>query len=171
MFKVLLFSAIVIAASVSSAQSESAPVQKKHLHGLATTTMGFDDKKGKIELHVNAEAIYGFEHEATSKKDKTRKEKGLAKLEEKIADMIVFDKSLNCEIKKEIFEVNQERRSHAEVIAEFSVTCAAPVAGTNVEFNFQKAFPRIKTVQVDVIVDSVQKSAEITKNGESLELK
>lgn len=171
MFKVLLFSAIVFAATVTPLMSVAGPDQKTHLHGLAKAVMGFDDKKGKIEFHVNAESIYGFEHEATSKKDRDRKEKGLQKLEEKMAEMIVFDKALNCEIKKEIFEVNQERGNHAEVVAEFAVTCSGPVAGTIIDFNFQKNFPRIKRVQVEVTADSVQKSAEITKNGETLELK
>lgn len=160
MFKVLLFSAMVFAAREHGA----------HVHGAGEVKMGFDGKKGKIEMEVPADTLFGFEHEAKSKKDKQAKEEALKKLEERISEMIVFDPALKCEIKKEIFEVNQEK-SHADVNAEFNVNCQAPVAGSTVSFHFQKVFSRLKKVQVDAIADGVQKSAQVLKNGDSLELK
>jgi len=160
MLKVLLLSAMVFAAREQGA----------HVHGTAHVSIGFDGKKGKITMESPADSLFGFEHEAKSKKDRQKKDEALKKLEEKISEMIVFDPSLQCEIKKEIFEVNQQR-NHSDVDAEFAVTCQGPVAGTSVSFNFQKVFPRFKKVQVDVIADQVQKSLEVKKNGESLDLK
>ncbi|WP_295903089.1 ZrgA family zinc uptake protein [uncultured Bdellovibrio sp.] len=160
MLKVLMFSALVFAAREQGA----------HVHGAGKVSMGFDGKKGKIEMEIPADTLFGFEHEARSKKDKQKKEEALKKLEEKISEMIVFDPALKCEIKKEIFEVNQEN-NHADVDAEFSVTCQAPMAGSSVSFHFSKVFSRLKKVQVDVIADGVQKSAQVLKNGDSLDLK
>ncbi len=160
MFKVLLLSTMVFAAREHGA----------HLHGAGKISMAFDGKRGKIELHVPAESLYGFEHEAKSKKDRQKKEQALLKLEEKISEMIVLDPSLKCEIKKEIFEVNQQK-NHAEVEAEFGVSCEAPVAGSEISFHMQKVFPRLRKVQVDVVADGVQKSLQVTNNGDSLGLK
>jgi hypothetical protein len=42
---------------------------------------------------------------------------------------------------------------------------------TKIIFNFQKFFPRLKDVDAQIIVDSLQKSAEIKANGTSVELK
>ncbi|WP_373999151.1 DUF2796 domain-containing protein [Bdellovibrio bacteriovorus] len=160
MMKVLLLSAMVFAAREQGA----------HVHGSGKASLAFDGKNGKIELHVPAESIIGFEHQAKSKADKQKKDKALAKLEEKIGEMIVLDPALKCEIKKDIFEVNQHD-SHAEVEAEFNVTCEAPAAGSTITFNFSKQFPRLKKVQVDVLADGVQKSTQVLKNGDSVELK
>ncbi len=71
---------------------------------------------------------------------------------------------------KEIFEVNQEK-NHADVDAEFSVTCQTPVNGSTVSFNFQKVFSRLKKVTVDAIADGVQKSSQVLQNGDSLDFK
>nr|BFD62241.1 hypothetical protein BdHM001_09220 [Bdellovibrio sp. HM001] len=159
MLKVLLLSLMALAHTEHGA----------HVHGAGKVSIAFDGKKGKVEFHAPAEAIYGFEHSAKSKKDKQKKEEGLAKLDN-MAEMMVFDPSLKCEVKKEIFEVI-EQKSHSDVEAEFAVNCEAPVAGSTVTFNFQKFYPRLKKVQVEVLVDQVQKSLEVKKNGESLELK
>lgn len=160
MFKVFLFSTLVFAARE----------QGTHVHGFVKASVAFDGKTGKIQMEIPADSIFGFEHPAKSKKDIQTKEESLKKLETKISEMIVFDSSLQCKIAKEIFEVNQEK-NHADVDADFSVNCQKPVAGSSISFNFQKVFSRFKKVHVDVIADSVQKSMDVTKNGESLELK
>ncbi|KYG64552.1 hypothetical protein AZI85_03845 [Bdellovibrio bacteriovorus] len=160
MMKVLLLSAMVFAAREHGS----------HVYGAGKVSLAFDGKSGKIQMEVPAEAILGFEHQAKSKQDKQKKDKALTKLEEKISEMIVLDPSLKCEIKKDIFEVNQED-SHADIEAEFNVTCAAPVAGSTISFNFTKHFSRLKKVQVDVLADGVQKSTQVLKNGDSVELK
>lgn len=160
MFKVLLFSTLVFAARE----------QGTHVHGLGKVSIAFDGKAGKIEMEIPADSLFGFEHQAKSKKDIKTKEESLKKLEEKISEMIVFGSDLKCQITKDMFEVNQESK-HADVDVEFSVACQNPIAGSTISFNFQKVFPRFKKMKVDVIVDSIQKSIEVTKNGESLELK
>lgn len=160
MLKVLLFSMMALAQSDHGA----------HVHGAGKVSLAFDGKKGKLEFHAPAEAIYGFEHRAISKKDKQKKDEALKKLGERISEMVVFDPSLKCETKLDMYEV-VEKKNHSDVEAEFNITCEAPAAGSVVTFNFQKVFPRLKKVQLEVLVDQVQKSLEVTKNGETLELK
>ena len=164
MFKVILFS--IIALSITTYAQE----RKAHVHGAAQVSMGFDGSKGKIEFKAPAETIFGFEHQARSKKDREAKDKGLQVLNDQISEMIVFDKELACEIKMEASQVNQEK-DHADVEVEYAVTCQKSVAGSSITFNFKKGLSRIKKVKVDVIADEVQKSLEVNKNGESLELK
>lgn len=160
MFKILILSTLLFAAREQGA----------HVHGSAQVTMGFDGNKGKIEMHIPGESLFGFEHEARSKKDKATKEAALKRLEENVGEMIVFSKDLECTFKKEFHEVNQAK-DHSDVAAEFSVNCQKPVAGSTVSFHFQKQFSRLKKVKVDVIADTVQKTLQVTKNGEELELK
>lgn len=160
MLKVLLLSVMVFAAREHGA----------HEHGAGQMSLAFDGKKGKIQLSCPGESLFGFEHEAKSAKDKKKKEEALKKLEEKIGEMVVLDPASHCEIKKDIFEVDQQN-SHATVNADFNVTCQGSVVGSTVIFNFAKIFPQLKKVQVDLLAEGVQKSLEVKKNGDSLGIK
>ncbi|MDG0817899.1 ZrgA family zinc uptake protein [Bdellovibrio svalbardensis] len=163
MLKVLLVSALF--ASVASAREE-----KAHTHGGARLAIALEGKNGKIDFDAPASAIYGFEYVAKSAKDKKSKEQGLKKVEDKIAEMVVFDPSAKCEIKKDMYEVDQ-KENHADVEFEFRVICEKSPMGTNITVNISKIFPRIKAVKVDVVGDGVQKSLEVKNSGESIELK
>lgn len=165
MLKVLLFSLMALAHSDHSANQQSA-----HVHGSGKVSIAFDGKKGKLEFHAPSESLYGFEHAAKSKKDKQKKDEALSKLGDKMSEMVVFDPALNCEVKLDMYEVI-EKKKHSDVEGEFNITCETAAAGSTVTFNFQKVFPRLKKVQVDVLADQVQKSLEVSKNGETLELK
>lgn len=160
MFKLLLLSAIALAANEP----------KGHVHGQGQVNIAIQGKRGQIEFRAPAEALFGFEHEARSKADKRKKDQALRALDEKMSEMVVLDDSLRCNIRKEISEVIQGRK-HIDVEAEFVIECENPLAGSSIEFNFRKVFPRLKKVKVDLIADDVQKSMETTKNGESVELK
>ncbi|MNL08449.1 hypothetical protein D3C87_1291700 [compost metagenome] len=170
MYRILVISVLSFC-SVAFAQSElSEKPQKAHVHGQGSASLAFDGKKGRLEMSLPADVVMGFEHRPKSAKDRKAKEDSLLKLEEKISDMVALDPSLKCEIKKEIFEVI-ESKDHGDVEAEFNITCEQPVVGSTIKFNFAKTFPRMKKIKVDVIAGEVQKSVEVKKGGESLELK
>lgn len=160
MFKVLLLSVMALAARE----------EKAHVHGAVHVALAFEGKNGKIEMNLPSSAVYGFEYVARNAKDKKAKDEGLKKLEDKIGEMLAFDPSLKCEIKKDMFEIDQ-RENHSDIDAEFRVTCDKSPMGTSVIVNISKVFPRIKSVHVDVVGEGVQKSQEIKKSGESIELK
>lgn len=131
-----------------------------HEHGAGHLGIAFEGKIGKIEFKIPSESIFGFEHEAKNKKDKALKIQGLATLENKIADMVVFEPQLKCLISKEKIEVKQNGK-HSETLANYNVVCAQSPLETAIEFNFQKYFQGIKDIDVQVIVDNLQKSTEL----------
>ena len=159
-------SIVMILSSLMFAHAE----QKAHVHGSAEVSIAFDKNKGKIVFNSPTEAVYGFEYAPKTKKDKQRKESALKKLEESIGKMIVFPESAACEIKKDVIEVN-ESGNHADVAAEFNVSCKESPAGNSVTFNFNQQFKGLKKVKVEVLVDDIQKSLEVKSSGEKLELK
>lgn len=142
-----------------------------HAHGAGSLGIAFEGLKGKIDFKIPSDSIFGFEYAAKSDKDKIRRDEGLAKLETKIYEMVVFDSSLNCKIIKDKIEVLAESPKHSDTAATYNVTCEKSPVGTEVVFNFQKHFPKIKDLDVQVIVDNVQKSVEAKKNNTKLFLK
>jgi len=149
-----------------------------HQHGAGTLGIAFEDAKGRLEFKIPSESILGFEYTAKTEKDKKTKEIQLTKLENNIAEMVSFDASLKCQIAKDKIEVvkdeNESAEAHAEhsdTMATFNVSCEKSPVGTRIVFNFQKHFPKIHDLDVQIIAGNVQKSVEAKKNGTSIELK
>lgn len=159
-----------------------------HQHGAANLAIAFEGVKGKIEFKSPSEGIVGFEHEAKSDKDKAIQQSQLAKLESAMSEMISFDSSLGCKLTKVKVEVVTETHAeektsdnkkkskhnhaaHSDTIAEFDVICDKNPEGTEVVFNFQQHFPRVKNLSVQFITDNLQKAISVKKNATKLVLK
>jgi hypothetical protein len=56
-------------------------------------------------------------------------------------------------------------------VAMFDVTCLKSPAGSKITFNFQKIFPKINDLDVQILVGDLQKAVEAKKNGTTVELK
>lgn len=142
-----------------------------HVHGSAELSIAFDGAQGKIEFKTPSDSIVGFEHAAKSAADKKAVEDSLKKFETNIAEMISFDKTLQCQFSKEKLEVVVEGKNHSNTVAAFNVRCSQSPVGATLVFNIQKHFPKIKDVDAQIIADTVQKSVEIKAAGTSVELK
>lgn len=149
-----------------------------HQHGAGTLGIAFEENKGRLEFKIPSESIVGFEYTPKTDKDKKTKESQLAKLEGQIANMVVFDSALKCQITKDKVEVVKDEKEsaeahaeHSDVIANFNVGCEKDPVGTKITFNFQKQFPKIRDLDVQIITGSVQKSVEAKKNGTTVDLK
>lgn len=156
-----------------------------HVHGGATLNIAFDQLNGKIEFKGAAESVLGFEHGAKSDKDKKKLSEAVTKFETGIASMVVFDAALNCVMTKELIEVQAETKDekttgksvqkekqgeHSNFVANFNVVCAKSIVGSKVTFNFT-SFQRIKDLDVTVLADAIQKTAEVKKKPVTLEIK
>ncbi len=149
----------------------AAPHQHKaHSHGAAKMAIAFESTKGQLTFEAAGESIYGFEHIAKSAAQKKKQAEALTKLETSLAQMVVFDKTLNCVFTKEKLEVSQDG-NHSEVQATFAIQCEKEPAGSTLKFNIQAVFPKLKDVDVQVLLGDVQKAVEATKNGVQVELK
>jgi hypothetical protein len=141
-----------------------------HVHGAGNLGIAFDGLKGKVDLKITGESIFGFERVAKKDQDKKTVADSLAKLESKISEMLVFDLASKCAITKDKIEVLQNGK-HSDVVASYNVLCEKSPLGTEITFNFQTQFPRIKDLDVDVIVDNLQRSVEVKTSDTKLVLK
>lgn len=143
-----------------------------HAHGEGSLGLAFDGATGKIDFKIPSESILGFEHKVKTSKDKKKQFDSLDKFDSNVAKMIVFDAALKCQFLKEKLEVVFDSKSskHSDVVAVYNVNCQASPIETTVTFNFKKYFSKIKNIDAQVIVDSLQKSIEISKDGTKLML-
>lgn len=146
--------------------------ENAHEHGSGNLGIAFEGAVGKMDFKIPSESIFGFEHEAKTEKQKSAQKAGLKALSEKIESLIVFDPALKCKVSIDKVEVVREKKSsHSETVAAYGVKCDKSPLGTSIIFNFQKEYPKIKDLDVEVVVDNLQKSMEVKNLGAKLELK
>ena len=146
-------------------------VQHAHEHGGAKLNIAIDGKDATIELETPADGIVGFEHTAVSDADKKQESTALNTLKNRIAEMVVFDRSAACVFTARKVAVEKDpKEGHSDVKAEFGVTCGKPPAGTTLRFGFSKIFPRISDVEVQLLNGDQQTGAKIHNDGGTIAL-
>lgn len=133
--------------------------------------MAFEGAQGKVELQSPSDSIVGFEHIPKAAGDLKTRDEAFKKLETQIGEMISFDKNLQCQFTKEKIEMQAESARHSNTLATFNVKCARSPIGSKITFQFQNFFPELKNIKVQILIDNLQKSLEITSKGASLEIK
>jgi hypothetical protein len=143
-----------------------------HVHGGAILNIAVDQLKGKLEFRAASAGVVGFEHTAKSEKDKKTVSEAISTIEAKISQLIQFDSSLGCVFTKEKIELvpESESSSHSDFVAVFNITCTKSVVGSKVTFDFT-SMKKIKDLDVTVLADAVQKTAEVKSKPVTLELK
>ena len=146
---------------------------KAHVHGESIWSLAFEGAGGKLVIDAPSEAILGFEYEPKKKKDVEKSAALLQKFENKISEMIVLPKELSCQWSKKSLDIlrAEGETKHSEIDGEFEIVCQKDVAGAEVIFNIQKYFPRFRLVNVEVLIDNIQKSVPVTKSGTRIFLK
>lgn len=160
--------------------------KKAHEHGSATLDVFAEAKTVTLDFVSPAEAIIGFEHEAKSDADKAKQAQGLSKLKDRVADIVILDKALECKFVESKADVVRDvgghgskgdgkkhghhghhghGTEHSEVKATFKVECAKAVAGTSVQLDFASVFPGVRKIAVQVISGEKQRGYNLRKKG------
>ncbi len=164
------FALIVFGFSITVMASDHRE-QGAHVHGSAKMNIAFDGLNGEVELNGPGDSIVGFEHKPTSESDKKTQAEALEKLEKQIGEMVFFDSSLSCEWKKEKIDIHHETNNHSNIEASWKVRCKKSVIGSQLIMNIQSFFPKVKDLDVQILVDTIQISAEAKKSKTSIKIK
>ena len=169
---------IILAFQLSAQSAEN--LHRKHSahqHGSGQLSIAFDKNKGRAELKTSAASVIGFEHTAKTARHKKLQNDQLTTLESKISDMLQFETDLNCKISKEKIQIIKDadeakaaQAEHSDVLAVFNIECAKSPAGSKITFNFRKFFKNLEDLDVQILVDDLQKSLEVKNTNVSVTL-
>ncbi len=159
----LLISPVTFAAAKEHRHHEA------HVHGSATLNIAFEKLQGKIEFKAAADSILGFEHEAKSEKDKKTVSDISSLFENNINTMVQLDPALGCKISTEKI-ANQLQGKHSDFIANFNVLCKKEIIGSKMTIDFTR-FKTLKDIDVTLLADTVQKTAEVKSKPITLDVK
>ena len=173
-----IFSIPFILFSLSSVLASAAGVKKAtehrhheaHSHGSANLAIAFEATQGNVEFSGASEGILGFEHKPKNSKEQKTLDEATQLFETNMKDMVQFAPELNCQwTKHSVGQIIQKKSEgsgeHSDWQARFSIICAKAITGTQVIINFER-FKKLKDIDITLIADSVQKSAEY--KGQSL---
>lgn len=176
----LMAAALVVWASTLSGAS-----QRAHVHGVGRINIVVDGTQATVEFLAPAEGLYGFEHQARTQAEQDKRDAALARLRDKISMMVVFEADRGCQFTPKniavVADADEEHAKgkkasqkksgeHSEVHAAFTVSCAKPLAGSQVRFGVAKIFPAIKTVHVQALSDAKQSGLEVKSDRGTLRL-
>lgn len=152
--------------------------QHAHVHGAAKLAIAIDSQKVSFDLDTPAEGLYGFEHEPKTPAEKKAVVDAHAQFTSHADDLFRFSKESGCtttktEVKKE-GETGQKqppaKQTHSDVNALVEFNCTKPVAGSKVVIALIQKFPHIKSIQVQIISDKIQRAETIKKPEHEMDL-
>lgn len=146
--------------------------EKAHAHGAGQLSMAFDGLKGTLRFESPADSTVGFEHEPKTQSQKKQVDETLQSLKINMASMLRFDQKLECVLTAKKIEFKLAPKTvHAETIAEFDILCEKSPLGSEVLIDFVAFFPRLKKVEVQILIDDFQKSFQVGPKAARFELK
>ena len=168
----ILFAAVVLACIQVAAKSPSkSHVHREHSaheHGQGSLAIAFEGVTGTIELKAPAEAIVGFEHVAMTAADKKKEQAAYNFVEANMGKIVQFENALGCELMREKIETSHAGE-HADTLAIFKVVCAKTPFGSTLTLE-NKVLPKLKDIDVTILVGVLQKSAELGQKTVTVEL-
>jgi hypothetical protein len=165
-----------------------------HEHGHAEIDIAVESANVAIvEFRSPSDSVYGFEHEAKTDAQKKQVADAMEKLKTSFADMVIFDKKLECAYEstkleaflaegakteqKPVKKDNHHRHKdehhgeHGETHAAFKVTCKNPLKGGVVTFGASKVFPKIERLKVQVVSEGGQTGGTFKHDKGSVTIK
>jgi hypothetical protein len=171
------FSALVTFLSVaflpSALLAETVRERDTHEHGSASLIIAMEGESFAIELESPLENIVGFEHAPKSAKEEAQLDQAIKTLTDG-ANLYIPPKEAKCtlvttDVPPPTYEENEgekhkdeeDKESHAEIIATYNFTCAAPANLKSIDIRLFTAFKGFEKIGV-AFIGKKQSSATLT---------
>ena len=154
---VLLFALGPLAAAAKS--------QKAHEHGAVTVSVAVEGTEARIEAEIPGDDLFGFEHAPRTASEKSALSSALSTLRGRPLEMFTLPPTAGCSAKAVSVTSGLEGQSggketklgdHQDVDLAYTFTCKQPLSGLTLTVGLFKAFPRIKTIRLQVLTASQQ---------------
>lgn len=165
---------IVMAVLSGICGQAQAHAQHKHVHGEAKLSVAFEGVKGDIDFEINAETLLGRETRPKTDKEKLADTSFLKKLEIEWPKLVELPAASKCKITEFSAKVDYEtegKKNHADIEVEANILCVSPITGGKITVRLIEAFPKIRKINMDILVDAIQKGAVLSAKVENIDLK
>lgn len=170
-----------------------------HEHGHGSFNIAIEGKKVSMELEAPGADIVGFEHKASTEKQKNAVSSAKKTLE-KLANIVGFPAAAGCKVTKVSVELHiegdegheqgkkkakhdqahkhgkkeakeeVEEETHSEFHAEYQLTCKSPEKLAELTFPYFKSFKGAEELEVSVAGPKTQKKFEVERDTDKINL-
>lgn len=144
-----------------------------HVHGSVKGSIAVEEKTVVVELEIPGDDIFGFEHAPKNKEQIATVAKALETLRGKTLEVINLPSEAGCKATEIKVESSQEGEPknlpkgkdqvvHGDVDLRYTFTCDK-ADGLHAKLGLLKLFPRIKSVELQVITAKAQSKVTVTK--------
>lgn len=176
--------AVPLSAVVSPLLAEETRRLDAHVHGVTEVQIATEGDKVEIRLHAPGADIVGFEHEATSKKDKAAVAAAIGRLSD-AGSVLVLDPAAECTVEDAEAALRGEGQTpgddhghedeevdgaHSGFEAHYRFECVAQGSLTTVDFPFFETFLNAKEIKVEYVTAVGAGIAVVTRGSSKLTL-
>jgi hypothetical protein len=159
-----------------------------HVHGRGTLNIAIEGDKVTMELETPGMDIVGFEHAATTQRDKATVEKAKAQLSAPLS-LFTLPAGAGCRVTEATIAIEQGEHEHdakekaeastkgeahsaghSEFHAQYALECSSANAITAIEFGYFRAFPGAEKLDINVITPKGQSRFEATRARPNISL-
>lgn len=160
-----------------------------HEHGVGTLNIAIEGNTVEMAFEAPGADIVGFEYEAETDTDRAAVEAAVATLGAPL-DLFVMPDAANCTVVKAEAELegehehdeghddhgeddhddHAEEAGHTEFHAEYTLTCDAPDALSEITFAYFDAFPNAKEVELQLITTTGAQAYEVERDAPVLQM-
>jgi Protein of unknown function (DUF2796) len=147
-----------------------------HQHGMGRLDIAIEGTTVSMALEAPADDIVGFEHIAKSPAETATVEAAKTKLTDPMA-VFQVSKAAGCSVLKaevkfetEVKDKKDGHDGHAEVTAEYTLTCSNIAEVKAIEFLYFNAFKGAEALKVNLIGPTAQMAFEVTRKKPRLDL-
>lgn len=162
------FSLFTFLISVSSFQAYSGSA---HNHHEAKIQLAFESGKGLIDVTLPAQAVIGFEHAPRNPNESKKADQGLLKLKNQVPQWFLFNPEAACGLMEPQTDWIRDSSDHSEIKVKITFECQKALLGQNLTLRVRDSYPQIKTIKIEALVESLQKSWNLKKQQNQIEFK
>jgi Protein of unknown function (DUF2796) len=157
-----------------------------HEHGHGKLNIAIENGEVSMDLDVPGADIIGFEHEPSTPEQKAAFAAGKAKLAEALS-LFKMPSAAGCMVKEAKVSIEGEREQetpkgtaasahekgeahHSDFNVDYKLKCQSVAKLTAIDFEYFRAFPGARVLEVTIVTPKGQNSYEVTRDKPSLDL-
>lgn len=134
---------------------------ERHEHGRAELDVAIEGTSLTAEFRSPADSVLGFEHVPKTAKEKQTASAALEILRARSGELLLLPADAGCQFQPGKASIASEAGGHQDVEASMRTTCRRPLLKGEIRFAFDRHFPGIRQLVVQLVGPGFQTGATI----------
>jgi hypothetical protein len=149
----------------------SAQAGPAHNHSEVKILIAQEQGKGVIDTTLPAVVVLGFEHSPRNPREVKKSKEALENLKVKAPQWFLFGDQSQCRLLETTVDWIKDQSEHSEIRLKINFNCQKTLLGNNLKIQLRDTHPEVKTIHVEALIETLQKSWVLNKKQNLIEFK